>query len=89
MARNSRSSGFTMWQTPQIQSPKLLAGCGVTSGRRFGLAQFSNGLQFFDDFSKLPCDLGLFLVEFFSGFKVLSFDIFWDLGRWLIHCRAV
>jgi hypothetical protein len=37
-------SGFTTWQTRQIQSPKLLAGCGVTSGRRFGLAQFSNGL---------------------------------------------
>jgi hypothetical protein len=66
-----------------------LAGCGVTSGRRFGLAQFSNGLQFFDDFSELICDLGLFIVESFSGFKVLSFDIFWDLGRWLIHCRAV
>ena len=39
--------------------------------------------RLFDDFSKLTCDLGLFLVESFSGFKVLSFDIFWDLGRWL------
>ena len=29
------------------------------------------------------CDLGLFILESFSGFKVLSFDIFWDLGRWL------
>ncbi len=37
----------------------------------------------FDDFSKLTCDLGLFLVESFSGFKVLSFAVFWDLGRWL------
>ncbi len=36
-----------------------------------------------DDFFKLTCDLGLFIVESFSGFKVLSFDIFWDLGRWL------
>jgi hypothetical protein len=44
MARNSRGSGFTAWQTRQIHSPKLLAGCVVTSGRRFGLAQFSNGL---------------------------------------------
>ncbi|MFN9900220.1 MAG: hypothetical protein ACK55Z_15810 [bacterium] len=44
LATNSRSSGFTMWQTRQIHSPKLLAGCGVTSGRRFGLAQYSNGL---------------------------------------------
>jgi len=44
MARNSRGSGFTTWQTRQIHSPKLLAGCGVTSGGRFGLAQFSNGL---------------------------------------------
>jgi hypothetical protein len=31
MARNSRGSGFTTWQTRQIHSPKLLAGCGVTS----------------------------------------------------------
>jgi len=44
MARNSRGSGFTTWQTRQIHSPKLLAGCGVTSRGRFGLAQFSNGL---------------------------------------------
>ena len=41
MARNSRGSGFTTWQTRQIHSPKLLAGCGVTSGGRFGLAQYS------------------------------------------------
>ncbi len=27
--------------------------------------------------------------ESFSVFKVCSFDIFWDLGRRLIHCRAV
>jgi hypothetical protein len=33
--------------------------------------------------SKLTCDLGLFIDESFSGFKVLSFGIFWDLGRWL------
>jgi hypothetical protein len=26
---------------------------GVTSGERFGLAHFSNGLWFFDEFSKL------------------------------------
>jgi hypothetical protein len=50
---------------------------------------FQRLLVFFDDFSKLTCDLGLFLVESFSGFKVLSIDVFWDLGRWLIHCRAV
>jgi hypothetical protein len=61
-----------------------LAGCGVTSGRRFGLAHFSNGLKFFDDFSKLTCDLGLFLVESFSGIKARSFAVFWDLGRWLV-----
>jgi hypothetical protein len=33
--------------------PEKLAGCGVTSGRRLGLAHFSNGLYFFGDFSKL------------------------------------
>jgi hypothetical protein len=32
MARNSRGSGFTTWQTRQIQSPKLLAGCGGRQG---------------------------------------------------------
>ncbi len=37
----------------------------------------------FDDFSKLTCDLGLFLVESFSGIKVHSFAVVWDLGRWL------
>ena len=67
-----------------MQSPKMLAGCGVTSGRRFGLAQFSNGLKFCDDISELICDMGLFIDESFSGFKARSFEIFWDLGRWLI-----
>jgi hypothetical protein len=76
----ARNSGFTTWQTRQIQSPKLLASCGVTSGRRFGLAQFSNGLQFFDGFSELTCDLGLFIVESFSGFKVLFLIYFGTLG---------
>ncbi len=37
-----------------------------------------------DDFSKLTCDLGLFIDNSFSGFKARSFEIFWDLGRWLI-----
>jgi hypothetical protein len=32
MARNSRGSGFTTWQTRQIHSPKLLTGYGLTSG---------------------------------------------------------
>jgi hypothetical protein len=41
-------------------------------------------LQFYDDFSKLTCDLALFVLESFSGFKCGSFKIFWDLGRWLI-----
>ena len=50
---------------------------------------FFQRLIVFDDFSKLTCDLGLFLFVSFSGFKVRSFDVFWDLGRRLIHCRAV
>ncbi len=37
----------------------------------------------FGSISKLTCDLGLFLVESFSGFKVLYFAVFWDLGRCL------
>ena len=35
---------------------------------------------FCDDFSKLKCDLGLFLFESFSGIKACSFAVFWDLG---------
>jgi hypothetical protein len=41
-------------------------------------------LQFYDDFSKLTCDLALFILESFSGFKCGSFKILWDLERWLI-----
>ena len=44
---------------------------------------FFQGLIVFDDFSKLTCDLDLFLVESFSGIKARSFAVFWDLGRWL------
>jgi len=81
---NSRGSGFTTWQTRQIHSPRHWLGWGVTSGVRFGLAHLSNGLEFCDDFSKLTCDLSLFILESFSGFKARSFKIFWDLGRRLI-----
>ena len=44
---------------------------------------FPTAYSFFYDFSELTCDLGLFLLESFSGFKVLSFEIVWDLGRLL------
>jgi hypothetical protein len=44
----------------------------------------SNGLLFYDDFSKVTCDLALFLLESFSEFNRGSFDVFWDPGRWLI-----
>jgi hypothetical protein len=54
------------------------------SGVRFGLAHYSNGLQFYDDFSKVTCDLALFILESFSEFNCGSFDVFWDLGRRLI-----
>jgi hypothetical protein len=52
-------------------------------GERFGLAHFSNGLWFFDDFSKLTWHLGHVLPDSFSGIKACSFDVFCDLGRWL------
>ncbi len=39
---------------------------------------FFQRLIVFDDFSKLTCDLGLFLVESSSGIKVRSFAVFWD-----------
>ncbi len=43
-ANNSGGSGSTTWQIRRKYSPEKLAGCGVMSGRRFGLAHFSNGL---------------------------------------------
>ena len=46
-------SGITTWKTRGKYSPSDLAGGGGTLGVRFGLAHFSNGLWFFDDFSKL------------------------------------
>jgi hypothetical protein len=44
---------ITTWKTRGKYSPSDLAGGGGTLGVRFGLAHFSNGLWFFDDFSKL------------------------------------
>ncbi len=47
-------SEITTWKTCGKYSPSDLAdGGGGTLGVRFGLAHFSNGLWFFDDFSKL------------------------------------
>jgi hypothetical protein len=51
-ADNFGGSGVTTWKTRGKYSPSDLAG-GGTIGVRFGLAHFSNGLWFFDDFSKL------------------------------------
>jgi hypothetical protein len=45
-ADNFGGSGITMWKTRGKYSQSDLA-------VRFGLAHFSNGLWFFDDFSKL------------------------------------
>jgi hypothetical protein len=52
-ADNFGGSGITTWKTRGKYSPSDLAGGGGTLGVRFGLAHFSNGLWFFDDFSKL------------------------------------
>ncbi len=52
-ADNFGGSGITKWKTRGKYSPSDLAGRGGTLGVRFGLAHFSNGLWFFDDFSKL------------------------------------
>jgi len=47
-------SGITTWKTCRKYSPSDLAGGGGGAvGGRFGFAYFSNGLWFFDDFSKL------------------------------------
>jgi hypothetical protein len=50
---------------------------------RFGLAHFSNGLWFFDDFSKLTGHLGHVLLDSFSLLKAGSFDVTQDFRRWL------
>jgi hypothetical protein len=53
-ADNFGGSGITTWETRGKYLPSDLArGGGGTLGVRFGLAHFSNGLWFFDDFSKL------------------------------------
>jgi hypothetical protein len=52
-ADNSGGSGFATWKTRGKYSPFKFAGRGETLGERFGLAHFSNGLWFLDDFSKL------------------------------------
>jgi len=52
-ADNFGGSGITTWKTRGKYSPSDLAGRGGTLEVRFGLAHFSNGLWFFDDFSKL------------------------------------
>ncbi len=53
MADTFGGSGITTWKTRGKYSPSDLAGRGGTLGVRFGSAHFSNGLWFFDDFSKL------------------------------------
>jgi hypothetical protein len=50
---NFCGSGITTWKTRRKYLPSDLAGGGGTLRVRFGLAHFSNGLWFFDDFSKL------------------------------------
>jgi hypothetical protein len=50
--RVKTADNFT-WKTRGKYSPSDLAGGGGTLGVRFGLAHFSNGFWFFDDFSKL------------------------------------
>jgi hypothetical protein len=57
-ADNFGGSGITTWKTRGKYSPSDLAGGGGTLGVRFGLAHFSNGLWFFDDFSKLNMKSG-------------------------------
>jgi hypothetical protein len=55
-------SGFPHVANPPNTLARHWLGWGVTSGVRFGLAHYSNGLLFYDDFSKVTCDLALFMV---------------------------
>jgi hypothetical protein len=80
MARNSRGSGFTTWQTRQIQSPKLLAGCGVTSGRRLGLAQFPTAYSFVMISPNLHVIWVFFLLNLSQDLKCFLLIYFGTLG---------
>jgi len=54
-ADNFCGSGITMWKSrgKPAENTRHLTWGGGTLGVRFYLAHFSNGLWFFDDFSKL------------------------------------
>jgi hypothetical protein len=84
MARNSRRFWLHHVANPPNTLAKAVAWVGVTSGGGLVWLNIPTAYNFCDDFSKLTCDLGLFILESFSGFKARSFEIFWDLGRWLI-----
>jgi hypothetical protein len=52
----------------------------VTSGERFGLAHFSNGLWFFDDFSNLHDIWAMFFLFLSQELKLVLLMYFGTLG---------
>ena len=52
-ANNYGRSGSTTWQIRRKYSPEKFAGCGVTSGERFGLAHFLSRSYYFALFSEV------------------------------------
>jgi hypothetical protein len=52
----------------------------VTTGRRFGLAHFSNGLWFFDDFSNLHDIWVMFFLNLSQELKLVLLLYFGTLG---------
>jgi hypothetical protein len=84
MARNSR--GFWLHHVANLPNTlaKAVAWVGSDVRGEVWLGSIFKRLIVYDDFSKLTCDLGLFILESFSGYNARSFKIFWDLGRWLI-----
>jgi len=80
MARNSHGSGFTTWQTRQIHSPKLLTGCGVMSGGRFGLTNIPTAYSFVMISPNLHAIWVFFLLNLSQDLKFVLLLYFGTLG---------
>jgi hypothetical protein len=60
--------------------PERLAGCGVTSGRRFGLARFFNGLKFLMISPNLHAIWVFFFLNLSQELKLVLLLYFGTLG---------
>ena len=77
-------SGFPHVANPPNTLAQALAWVGDDVRGEVWFGSLFQRLVVYDDFSKVTCDLALFLLESSSEFNCGSFDIFWDLGGRLI-----